>query len=262
MKTSFTTRIIVEAGMMLALAWLLGRIKLWSAPMGGSVTAGSMVPLLLIAVLRGPKVGITVGSIYGLIDYLMGGYTVSVIQWFLDYPLAFACLGVAGFLWHPKVRALLARVTGKAREATRLDLFAPLLAMMVLSIVSFLYLGGVLTGEATLREALQAADLGKASLFGGIGAAAFSLVWCLVRGLPQTTYILPISGAIVGVGLRAFCHFLSGVWFFGQYAPEGTAVWMYSLVYNAQYIVPEIIISGFLLVYLAPTLMKFLEQRA
>src|SRR5690554_6432590 len=106
MKTSFTTRIIVEAGMMLALAWLLGRIKLWSAPMGGSVTAGSMVPLLLIAVLRGPKVGITVGAIYGLIDYLMGGYTVSVIQWFLDYPLAFACLGVAGFLWHPKVRAL------------------------------------------------------------------------------------------------------------------------------------------------------------
>ena len=102
MKTSFTTRIIVEAGMMLALAWLLGRIKLWSAPMGGSVTAGSMVPLLLIAVLRGPKVGITVGAIYGLIDYLMGGYTVSVIQWFLDYPLAFACLELPVFCGIPK----------------------------------------------------------------------------------------------------------------------------------------------------------------
>lgn len=262
MRTNFATRIIVEAGMMLAMAWLLGRITLWSAPMGGSITAGSMVPLLLIAVLRGPKVGITVGAIYGVIDYLMGGYAISIIQWVLDYPLAFACLGFAGFLWHPKVRALLARVSGKAREATRLDLFVPLLALMVLSIVSLLYLGGGLTGEATLGEALQAADLGKALLVGGIGAAAFSLVWCLVRGLPQATYILPISGAIVGVGLRALCHILSGVWFFGQYAPEGTSVWMYSLVYNAQYIVPEIIISGFILVYLAPTLMRFLTQRA
>ena len=262
MKTRFTTHIIVEAGMMLAMATLLGRVKLWRAPMGGSVTAGSMVPLLLIAMLRGPKVGIVVGAVYGLIDYLLGGYTVSFIQWLLDYPLAFAGLGFAGLLWLPQVRNFMARISTDSREASRLDLIVPALVLVAVSLGSLLHLGGFFTGEATLLEALRDGNVGKALIYGGTGAVVFSLAWYLVRGLSQATYILPITGAIVGIGLRALCHFLAGVWFFGHFAPGGTPPWIYSLGYNAQYIVPEIIISGVILVYLAPTLMRFLNQRA
>lgn len=262
MKTGFTTRTIVEAGMMLAMATVLGRIKLFSMGMGGSVTAGSMVPLLLFAMLRGPRVGIVVGAVYGLIDYLMGGYTVSFIQWLLDYPLAFASLGVAGLLWLPQVRKFMARISPDSREASRLDLIVPAVVLVIISLGSILHLGGFFTGEATLLEALRAGDVGRALIYGGIGTVGFSLVWNLVRGLSQATYILPITGAIVGIGLRALCHFLSGVWFFGHFAPEGTPAWVYSLGYNAQYIVPEIIISGVILVYLAPTLMQVLNRRA
>jgi len=58
MKRHFTTRTIVEAGMMLALTTVLGQFKLYTSPFGGSVTAGAMIPLLLLAMLRGPVVGI------------------------------------------------------------------------------------------------------------------------------------------------------------------------------------------------------------
>ncbi|MDD3073547.1 MAG: energy-coupled thiamine transporter ThiT, partial [Eubacteriales bacterium] len=71
MNSRFNTRTIVEAGMMLALAVVLGLIKFGSLPFGGSVTAGSMIPLLLIAMMRGPVVGITVGVLCGVINYFL-----------------------------------------------------------------------------------------------------------------------------------------------------------------------------------------------
>ncbi|MDD4658982.1 MAG: energy-coupled thiamine transporter ThiT [Eubacteriales bacterium] len=101
MDSRFNTRTIVEAGMMLALAVVLGLIKPFSLPFGGSVTAGSMIPLLLIAMMRGPVVGITVGVLCGIINYFLGGWLVSPVQWLLDYPLAFGALGLAGFVWNP-----------------------------------------------------------------------------------------------------------------------------------------------------------------
>lgn len=108
MKKNFNNRTIVEAGMMLALAVILGQfIKLFSLPSGGSVTAGSMIPLLLIGMVRGPVVGIVVGVCYGLIDYTFGGWMVSIVQWLLDYPVAFGALGLAGMVWNPVRKGLI-----------------------------------------------------------------------------------------------------------------------------------------------------------
>lgn len=49
-------------------------------------------------------------------------------------------------------------------------------------------------------------------------------------------------GAIAAFAARFLCHFISGVVFFGSYAPEGTSPVMYSLITNASYIVPELLI--------------------
>ena len=49
-------------------------------------------------------------------------------------------------------------------------------------------------------------------------------------------------GTILAFGGRFICHFISGVVFFASYAPEGTSPIIYSLVTNATYIVPEMII--------------------
>ena len=49
------------------------------------------------------------------------------------------------------------------------------------------------------------------------------------------------KGYILGVLGRYVFAFISGVVFFGHYAPEGTPATLYSLTYNATYIVPEAI---------------------
>jgi len=49
--------------------------------------------------------------------------------------------------------------------------------------------------------------------------------------------------AILTSGFSRFLmHYLSGVVFWGSYAPEGQPVWLYSLIYNGSYMLPEAIL--------------------
>lgn len=56
-----------------------------------------------------------------------------------------------------------------------------------------------------------------------------------------------LKGYILGVTGRYIFAFISGVVFFGHYAPEGTPAAIYSLTYNATYIVPEAIATLFII---------------
>ena len=53
----------------------------------------------------------------------------------------------------------------------------------------------------------------------------------------------PRLGILLGGATRFLSHFASGVVFFGSYAPEGTPVWLYSLLYNLSYTGPETLIA-------------------
>lgn len=55
-----------------------------------------------------------------------------------------------------------------------------------------------------------------------------------------------IPGILIASALRFVAHFISGIVFFGSYAPEGTPVWIYSATYNASYIIPDAIIASIL----------------
>lgn len=96
MKSKFSTKVLVEGGLMVALAFVLGEIKLFHAPQGGSVTLGLMIPILLFSLRHGVGPGVLAGAVLGLLKLAVGGYFVTVPQVLLDYPVAFGALGLAG----------------------------------------------------------------------------------------------------------------------------------------------------------------------
>lgn len=51
-----------------------------------------------------------------------------------------------------------------------------------------------------------------------------------------------LLGTIVATCGRFLCHFISGSVFFASYAPAGMSPYWYSMVFNATYLVPELII--------------------
>tara|TARA_B100000749_G_C18358443_1_gene436412 strand:+ start:410 stop:952 length:543 start_codon:yes stop_codon:yes gene_type:complete len=89
-------KILSEAIMMISLSAMLHYVKLFSLPQGGSVTLGSMVPILLFALRRGVKPGIFAGFILGFVALIQNPFIYNPIQVFLDYPFAFASLGLSG----------------------------------------------------------------------------------------------------------------------------------------------------------------------
>jgi thiamine transporter len=54
---------------------------------------------------------------------------------------------------------------------------------------------------------------------------------------------LPLVGVAVGIAGRFVCHFISGLVFFASYAPAGMNPALYSAIYNAWYLIPELVIS-------------------
>lgn len=87
---------LVETAIMVGLAAALSEVKIWEMPYGGSVTAGSMIPILLIALRHGPKMGMVAGALAGLANYMIDPYFVHWTQVLLEYPIAFGVLGLAG----------------------------------------------------------------------------------------------------------------------------------------------------------------------
>ncbi len=156
-------KILTESAAFIALAGVLYEITFYQFPNGGRITAASMVPILFVAVRRGPKVGIATGIVFGLVALILDAFAfvVNPIQVILDYPLAFGALGLAGFF---RKNAVL--------------------------------------------------------------------------------------GVIVGVTGRFICHFISGLLFFAMYAPQGEAPAVYSAIYNASYLTPELIMTAILILVL------------
>jgi len=166
------TRRLTEIAICVALAVVGSFLKVWEMPQGGSV-ALTMVPILLIAIKRGPGAGCTTGAIYGALSLLLAGVIYHPMSILLDYVLAFGLLGLAGFFR---------------------------------------------------------------------------------KNVPQV-----ILGCFVGVAGRFISSLVSGAVLFAEYAPAGQNPWIYSLVYQATYMVPEFIISAVVIVLLylkAPKLFK------
>lgn len=161
---------------MIGLTAVLSQLTIFKMPQGGSVTAGSMVPILLVALRHGPVWGVSAGVIAGLINYLQAPFFVHPVQFLLDFPIAFGALGLAGL------------ASGRSERA--------------------------------------AAWVGSLALFG-----------------------------------RFVAHVLSGAIFFKEYAGAQNP-WVYSSIYNGSYMLPELLISGFLLMLLLPALRRALPTEA
>ncbi|TDT50720.1 energy-coupled thiamine transporter ThiT [Fonticella tunisiensis] len=150
----FNTKKLTYGSLCVALAFILSYIRLYKMPQGGSVTLGSMLPIMFYAFIFGPMEGILAGMVYGILQFIQDPYIVHWFQVLIDYPFAFGALGLAGYFKNN----------------------------------------------------------------------------------------FPI-GVTVGVLGRFIFNFLSGVFFFADYAPEGMSPVLYSIIYNGSFLSVELIIA-------------------
>jgi len=183
------TRLVVEAGLSIALAYVLGRLMLFKLPFGGSVSL-DMLPILVFALRRGTGPGVLAGALYGLLNYTID--PVGVVHWaqfLLDYAVAYGLVGIAG----------LGSRAFHARSAS--------------------------------------------------GRTAYA------------TFGIAMPMALLAMSSRFVAHFVSGIVFFGAYAPAGQPVALYSLIYNATYMGPSALLCLVATLVVLPGLEKAVPVR-
>lgn len=114
-KGKMTTKMLVHGALCIALAFALSYIKLFSMPMGGSLTLCSMLPIAMYAWAFGPAYGFTAAFAYSLLQIIQGAWIVHPVQFVLDYFIAFTCYGLSSLF--PKCLPLGVGVAGLARYA-------------------------------------------------------------------------------------------------------------------------------------------------
>jgi thiamine transporter len=95
-KTSYNTRTLAYGAVAIAISFVLSYIRIVKLPAGGSITLASMLPMFIFAYIAGPRVGMLAGLCYGMLQFIQDAYFVHWTQFLIDYPIAFALLGLAG----------------------------------------------------------------------------------------------------------------------------------------------------------------------
>ncbi|MDE7192495.1 MAG: energy-coupled thiamine transporter ThiT [Oscillospiraceae bacterium] len=99
--------VMVEGGIMVALAFVLSLVTIYKLPWGGSVTLLSMLPIIVFSIRNGAANGLACSFVYSLTQLVYGLAVDGLLGWgltpgmlaaciFLDYIAAFTVLGLAG----------------------------------------------------------------------------------------------------------------------------------------------------------------------
>lgn len=95
-EKGFNSKSISYAAICIAMSFALSYLSPIHLPQGGSVTIASLLPLMIYSYMFGVKKGIFAGMIYGVLQAVQDPWIVHPAQFLLDYPIAFAGIGVSG----------------------------------------------------------------------------------------------------------------------------------------------------------------------
>ncbi len=174
---------LVLGGIMVAMATVLGFLKLYEAPYGGAITVCSMLPILFYSYRCGLKWGLGAGLVHSVLQLLLGmgalkGLTVGTLvgSILLDYILAFTVLGLGGMF------------RGRIKNDAVAFTLGSFVAMMLRYFCSFLsgWLLWAALSEATyMQEVIAAYIPGLANVSGTTLAVVYSLVYNGVYMIPE-----------------------------------------------------------------------------
>lgn len=89
--------LLVEIALTVALSAVLSMlaVRLPINIAGGSISF-ALLPLLVLSLRRGVVAGVIAGALFGCVDLLIEPFFVAPVQILLDYPIAYAAVGLAG----------------------------------------------------------------------------------------------------------------------------------------------------------------------
>ncbi len=191
------TQRLTLSGVMIGMGTVLSLVKVFELPYGGSVTLFSMVPVIFLGFVYGPKWGLLCGAVFGALQGLLGATMSSAFagqQWWgvalillLDYLFAFSALGLSGIF-----RQLIGNPAASFATGT---LAASLMRLACHFVSGVILFGGYAEWYFT-QEGFPAFGARILERYSGIGlSAVYSLIYNASYMLPETA--LAVFAAVV-----------------------------------------------------------------
>jgi len=191
------TQRLTLSGIMIGMGTVLSFIKVFELPYGGSITLFSMVPVIFLGFLYGPKWGFLCGAVYGALQGLLGATMTSAFagqQWWgvalillIDYLAAFSVLGLSGVFRRMVKSPVLSFAAG--------TLFACLLRLSAHFVSGVILFGGYAEWYFT-QEGFPTFGAKVLERFSGVGlSAVYSLIYNASYMIPET--VLAVIAAVI-----------------------------------------------------------------
>ena len=228
MQKSINTKRLVESALMIALSTILSFVILYRLPFGGSLTACSMLPVMLISFRYGIKWGLLTSFGFSLIQGIQG---------IAEGTFSAAALGVENGVF-----------TGGFFSGS------PLLAAVGIFLLDYILAYTMLGFAGMFKNKIKNKPVALVS--GIVAAGLFRYVMHVISG-----------GIFFGIWGEWFFT-QEGFFSWGQTLvnmfPGKSLYMIYSMVYNLMFLLPEIAITaaaGFLIAKAAPKLIENQEKR-
>lgn len=132
---------------MVSLATVLSLIKVYDAPLGGSVTLLSMLPIILISFRWGTLIGVGSAFVYSILQTILSLGTIAYVPTatgifgtvFLDYILPFTIIGFAGIFYK----------SGQDKKKAFISILAGTFMVLALRYLSHVVSGNIIWYEIT-----------------------------------------------------------------------------------------------------------------
>jgi len=189
-------RIIIECAVMISVAVVLSMYtKIWRAPLGGSVTLFSMVPLIIIALRHGVRWGYATAFVYSSAYWLFYGIGqiigisthVFVMSTLVDYIIAYTLIGTAGFF----------KIFVDKSETKRKKIIFTSIATLIVCFLRFI--AHVIVGATVWYELTKGWESDTGHLVHTAGMWVYSILYNIQYMLPETIITLVAAPAVVTI---------------------------------------------------------------
>jgi len=196
MQKQKNLKTLIECAVMVALAAVLSEYAvIYKAPLGGSVTLFSMVPIIIIGLRHGPGWGLSTAFVYSMTQFMFDAAKLSswgvagpanmILCSLLDYVVAFTILGAAGFFKSPM---------DKTQQRSKKIVLA---SIATLSVCILRYISHVIVGAVIWYSITKTGNWNE--YVHTVGSWTYSIVYNLQFMLPETIITLVAAPAVVTI---------------------------------------------------------------
>lgn len=204
-RYSLETKDITYGAICIAASFALSYVKFFSLPAGGSITAASVLPMLIYCYYFGFRKSLVTASVYMVLQFIQGPYIVSPFSALFDYVFPYLALSLVGLFRFDRKKYESAIAAGKKPITLHSGFFIGTAVYFVVRYFSHILAGVLYWADISYME--NGFLMWSGNLSGTAAAWGYSATYNLLFLLPDT--LIAVAAGVALLASKNFNNFMA-----------------------------------------------------